>query len=93
MSASEVTVDEQALSEVSEAINAHVQDCREVIADAVKKLKLNSENWNDEDFNALVSAINSFMADIEQIQETVTQLSRRIGSKLSAIQELHNMKI
>ena len=93
MSQTEVIIDEQALSSVSESMNTYIKAYRETLEGAIRKLKLNSEDWNDEDFNALLSAINSFMADVEGIENGTNQLSARIENKINAIHELHSMKI
>lgn len=93
MSQSEVIVDEQALSSVSSSITKFSADCRANIEDAIRKIKLNSNEWNDEDFNRLLSAINSFMADVNNIDEATKNLNERINTKIAAIHELHSMKI
>ena len=93
MSQSEVIVDEQALSSVSSSITKFSADCRANIEDAIRKIKLNSNEWNDEDFNRLLSAINSFMADVNNIDEATKNLNERINTKIVAIHELHSMKI
>jgi len=93
MSQSEVIVDEQALSSVSDSITKFSSECRTNIEDAIRKIKLNSTDWNDEDFNRLLSAINSFMADVNGIDEATKTLNERINTKIAAIHELHSMKI
>ena len=93
MSQSEVIVDEQALSSVSSSITKFSADCRANIEDAIRKIKLNSNEWNDEDFNRLLSAINSFMADVDKVEKGTNQLTKRINEKIAAIHELHSMKI
>lgn len=93
MSGSEVIIDEQALSEVAKGINSYITDYKEMLESAIRKLKLNSDDWNDEDFNSLLSAINSFMVDVNKIENGTKQLSERISKKIDAISELHNKKI
>lgn len=93
MSQYEVIVDEQALNSVSESLNTYILDYKEMLEDAIRKLKLNSDDWNDEDFNSLLSAINSFMADVDRVGKSTSQLMKRINEKIVAIHELHNMKI
>lgn len=93
MSASEVIIDEQALLEVAKGINSYITDYKEMLESAIRKLKLNSDDWNDEDFNSLLSAINSFMVDVNKIENGTKQLSERISKKIDAIHELHNKKI
>ena len=93
MSQNEVVIDEQALIAVSEYIGTYIKECRENFEGSIRKLKLNTDDWNDEDFNSLLSAINSFMADVDAIGEEVAKFQTRIENKISAIHELHNMKI
>lgn len=93
MSQTEVIIDEQALASVSDSVKTYIKAYRKHLKGAIRKLKLNSEDWNDEDFNTLLSAISSFMADIEGIENGTNQLSARIENKINAIHELHSMKI
>ena len=93
MSANEVIIDEEALLTVSDSLRGYIAEYRAAIANAVARLKLNSESWNDEDFNALVSAVNSFTADVVELEEIFARLTAKIQNKLTAIRALHNMKI
>ena len=93
MSLMEVIIDEQALNTVSDCLNTYITEYKEALKDAIRKIKLNSDDWNDEDFNSLVSAISSFMVDVNNIEEDTDQLKARINEKITAIHELHNMKI
>lgn len=93
MSQTKVIIDEQALISVSSSMNTYIKAYREMLEAAIGKLKLNSEAWNDEDFNILLSAINSFMADMEAVENGTKQLTVRIENKINAVHELHSMKI
>lgn len=93
MSQNEVIVDEQALIAVSDSIGTYIKNCRENLEKSIRKLKLNSDDWNDEDFNSLLSAITSFMADVDTIEAEVSQFKTRINNKIDAIHKLHSMKI
>lgn len=93
MSKSEVIVDEQALASVSDGLKTYVTEYKAMLEDAIRKLKTNSGDWNDEDFNSLLSAINSFMADVDKVENGANQLITRINKKIAAIHELHSMKI
>lgn len=93
MSQNEVIIDEQALSDVSNSLIVYVNEYRKMLETSIRNIKLNSDNWNDEDFNALLSAINSFMADIEMLEDEAKQLVVKIDNKINAIHELHSMKI
>lgn len=93
MSASELILDEQALGTAAQALDTHVKECRTSVAEAVERLLSNSESWNDEDFADLVSAVNAFTADVEELSEVASQLIQRIGKKQSAIRELHSITI
>ena len=65
-------------------------NCPELCIDCVG---LATKEWDDEDFNSLLSAINSFMADMESVEKGSSQLIERINNKISAIHELHSLKI
>ena len=93
MSESEVIVNEQALASVSASIRTYVAEFRETIETAVRNLKTNASDWDDEDFNSLVSAINSFLTDVEGMENATNQLAQRIDTKISQIHTLHSMKI
>ena len=93
MSRSEVIVDEQALASISDGLKTYITEYKAMLEDAIRKLKTNSGDWNDEDFNCLLSAINSFMADVDKVENGTNQLITRINEKIAAIHELHNMKI
>lgn len=93
MSASEVIVNEQALEDVASSIRNFVTAYREVIESAVRSIKANSSDWSDDDFNLLVSAVSSFLQDVEGIENATNQLVERINNKISAIHILHSMKI
>lgn len=93
MSRSEVIVDEQALASISDGLKTYITEYKAMLEDAIRKLKTNSGDWNDEDFNSLLSAINSFMADVDKVENGTNQLITRINEKIAAIHELHNMKI
>lgn len=93
MSSSEVIIDEGALVSVSESLKTYISEYRTTLENALRKLKSCGDDWNDEDFNSLVSAINSFMADVDNIENSTGQLTDRIDKKIAAIHQLHNMKI
>lgn len=93
MSRSEVIVDEQALASISDGLKTYITEYKAMLEDAIRKLKTNSGDWNDEDFNSLLSAINSFMADVDKVENGTNQLITRINEKIAAIHELHNIKI
>lgn len=93
MSQDEVIIDEQALAAVSNTIETYIKNYRENFESGIRKLKVNSEDWNDEDFNSLLSAISFFKADIDTIDLEITRLKTRINAKIEAIHALHNMKI
>ena len=93
MSRAEIIVDEQALVSVSDGLKTYVTEYKVILEDAIRKLKTNSDDWNDEDFNSLLSAINSFMADVDAVEKETIQLTKRINEKIAAIHELHSMKI
>ncbi|MCI9517966.1 MAG: hypothetical protein HFK08_01760 [Clostridia bacterium] len=93
MSASEVIISEQALTAIASSIKTYVATIRESIMTTLRSLKANGSEWSDEDFNSLVSAINSFLTGIESMDNATNQLVERINNKIGAIHVLHNMKI
>ena len=93
MSSSEVIIDEGALISVSDSLKTYISEYRTTLEDALRKLQSCGDDWNDEDFNSLVSAINSFMTDVDNIENSTGQLTERIDKKIAAIHQLHNMKI
>lgn len=88
----EVIIDVESLTSVSNGINDYIKGIQEV-EEAIGQLKLGNEDWNDDDFIALSTAINSFVMDIEALKKITNQLSARIENKINAIHKLHSMKI
>ena len=93
MSLSEVIIDEQALTSVSDGLKTYLNEYKELLGDAIRKLMQNEGEWNDEDFNSLLSAIKSFTLDVDEIEAGVSQLIKVIDEKIEAIHVLHSMKI
>lgn len=93
MSAEEVIINEQALADVASGITTYVSSMREAIEAAVRSIRANGSEWADEDFDSLVSAISSFLQDVEGVENAAAQLIERINHKISAIHVLHSMKI
>lgn len=93
MGQNEVIIDEQALADVSNSLSVYTREYRETLETAIRKIKIGIKDWNDEDFNAILSAINSFMADVETIEGKSKHLQARIVNKIDAIHELHNIKM
>lgn len=93
MSASEVIVNEQALADVAKSIRTYVSLLKEAIESAVRSIGANGSDWTDEDFDSLVSAVSSFLRDVESVENATNHLVERINNKISAIHVLHNIKI
>lgn len=93
MSSSEIIINEQALAAVSGSINDHINAVRDLLSETIEKLKANNEDWNDEDFEILLSAIKEFMAEAAEFESEAGKLTKRIEQKIDAIHQLHSMKI
>lgn len=93
MSQNDTAFDEQALSEISKCLLSYSKEYREMIEAAVRKIGLNSGDWNDEDFNALLSAVASFGTDADRLEQITNRFCERINDKLAAIRQLHAMRI
>ena len=93
MSLSEVIFDEQALESISDGLKTYIAEYKAMLEEAIRKLKQNSDDWNDEDFNSLLSAISSFAVDVGRVENSTNQLIKRANEKIAAIHELHSMKI
>ena len=89
----QVIIDEEALNVTASGINAYIQGIKSALDTAIIKLQANGVDWNDEDFDNLLSAISSFMADIGVIDDASTQILRRIDEKLEQIKRLRGIKI
>lgn len=81
------------MADVASSIRTYVSSLKEAIESAVRSIRANSSDWADEDFNSLVSAVSSFLQDIEGIDNATNQLVERINNKINAIHVLHSMKI
>ena len=93
MSQNGIVSDPEVLVAISDGMGKYGKESLETLEESIRKLKANSDQWNDEDFNALLSAITSFMADMESIEATISQLQARINNKIDLVRELHSMEI
>lgn len=93
MSQETVVLDEQALGAVADALTTYGKSYREALEEAVRSLNRLGNDWNDEDFNALLSAISSFLSDLEAIDGSSAALTTKIQEKIQAIHVLHAIKI
>lgn len=93
MSNERTIINEEALINVSYSITLFKENYREAIEKAIRELKSNIDEWDDEDFNCLVSAMSSFMADVEKIENQSNRIIKIIEDKISAIRALHSMNI
>lgn len=93
MNESKVVADAQALSSVSTTVKKFNSDLHELYEEFVRMLKLNGSEWNDEDFNKLISAIKSFETELEQIDEHTQLVAKETDAKIDKINQLHNLKL
>ena len=93
MSRYEIIVDEQALVSVSDGLKTYIDEYKAMMEEAIRQIKQNNDDWNDEDFNRLLSAVNSFMENLDEIEQETDRLAGRINEKIAAIHKLHNIKI
>lgn len=93
MSSERTIINEEALINLSYSITLFKENYRETIEEAIRELKSNADEWNDEDFNCLVSAISSFMTDVEKIENQSDRMIKIIEDKINAIRALHSMNI
>lgn len=89
----EVIADEIVLESLTVSLKDYLSEYKEILDSAIRRLKLCGEEWNDEDYNSLLSAINSFKRDLENISKDNNSLFNEINKKIDAIHELHQLKI
>lgn len=93
MNQNETVFSEQVLSDISQILATYSAQYREILNDTMRKTSANSGDWNDEDFNALLSALKSFEPEADAIEKMTRQFTERISAKLDAIHQLRNIKI
>lgn len=93
MNESKIVADVQALTTVSTTVKTFNSNLHELYEEFVRMLKLNGSEWNDEDFNRLVSAMKSFELELEQIDEHTQLITRETDAKIDKINQLHNLKL
>ncbi len=93
MNESKVVADVQALTTVSTTVKNFNSNLHELYEEFVRMLKLNGSEWNDEDFNKLVSAMKSFETELEQIDEHTQLITKETDAKIDKINQLHNLKL
>lgn len=91
--ADRVIVDQEALENVRDIIIQYFNSSKEIIEDAIKKISLQSEEWNDEDYSRLLSAIKSFLTRSENLAENSKEMLSAIDGKIKQIEILRNKKI
>ena len=93
MNESKIVADVQALTSVSTTVKTFNSNLHEIYEEFVRMLKLNGSEWNDEDFNKLVSAMKSLEAELEQIDEHTRLITKKTDAKIDKINQLHNLKL
>lgn len=93
MNESKIVADVQALTTVSTTVKNFNSNLHELYEEFVRMLKLNGSEWNDEDFNKLVSAMKSFETELEQIDEHTQLITKETDAKIDKINQLHNLKL
>lgn len=93
MSEAKITADYQSLVIVSNTAQKFNSDLHELYEEFVRKLRLNDSDWNDEDFNRLVSMVKSFEKELEEIDEHTQRIVKDTDAKIEKINQLHNLKL
>lgn len=89
----QVIIDEGALEATASSISTYLQGIKSALDNAIIGIQSNGVDWNDEDFDNLLSAISSFMADVGAIDAGSTQILNRINEKIEQIKRLRGIKI
>lgn len=89
----DVIIDERALEETSATVRVYLSGLDSVLNDAIRKIQASAGDWNDEDYENLLSAISSFMADMESIKAVGEEILSRLNAKIEAIHRLRNITI
>lgn len=89
----DVIIDERALDEASATVRVYLSGLDGVLNDAIRKIQASAGDWNDEDYENLLSAISSFMADMESIKAVGEEILSRLNAKIEAIHRLRNITI
>ena len=87
----EVIINENALMDVSSTIKSYSQQIKMFIKNTLACFESLQSDWNDSDYDKLISALNSFDSDVISLENAVSQLVLRIDQKLQAIEQLHKM--
>lgn len=93
MGRSEVIVSEEALNSIASAIRTYIHDIHDVVTTAEDSITANKFEWTDDDFDSLLSAINSIVFNVDVIDGDSKKILERINKKIEAIQKLHKMTI
>ncbi len=88
-----VIIDEGALTETAQSIRAYIQEIKERLETAIRGIQANSGDWDDEDFNKLLSALQGCLNDFSGLEESGAKIIERVGVKINQIHELHSMSI
>ena len=88
-----LVADAETLQAFINGITAYEAACEQNLQDALDRLGEQSGEWNDEDYNALASAIASFKTNISDLGIQGEALKAQAAQKIAKIDALHAIKI
>lgn len=93
MSTQDVVIDEDALLEISKALQNYKIQMEKSFEEALRLIEQNSDNWNDEDYNYFRSSVASLKKDFEDLEMDSNAFCNRIQNKVDAVLKMRGLKI
>ena len=90
---STVSINKEALISAKDAIEKYKTSMINAISKAISGFQALYGEWQDEDFNDLMSSLNSIENNINIIESACSQIISRIKVKLEQIDHLHSIQI
>jgi archaellum component FlaC len=88
-----VSINKEALISAKDAIEKYKTSMKNAISKAISSFQALYGEWQDEDFNDLMSALNSIENNINVLESACSQIISRIKTKIEQINQLHSMQI
>ena len=88
-----VSINKEALINTKDAFEKYKTAMVNAISKAVSSFQSLYGEWQDDDFNELLSSLNSIESNISLIESVSNQIISRIKVKIEQIDQLHSMRI
>lgn len=93
MAGDEVRVSEEVLEDTAKLLAQCSASIREYFEKAIADVGRLSEDWNDSDFQDMLSAISAYNNELDTLDEKTGELISKAKEKIEMIHALHSINI